>query len=186
MKPYLGIFRSGGATLLATLLAATANARMEPAPRLTPPPTFVVESTPQLSDSDRSFVTTAAARSMREMAISQAVLEQLSNPQLKSFAEQVIAERTAAVSDLAALAGQKGIDLPSQDEAAVTLDWSKRTDDLDRRYAGEMASQFEGAVKLFGEASSSPDPGISAFAQRTLPALQRQLAAARELQKSLD
>ena len=122
----------------------------------------------------------------RLVAVSQAVMERLSNPQLKSFAQQVITDDTVAGSDLAALAGLKGVELPAGDETPPSLDGSRKTADVDRQYLVEMVSDQEDAARLFEDASASGDPDVAAFAQKALSTLRRQLAAARAFQTAFD
>ena len=184
MNPRLGIsFRGNVAVFLGTL-ASISVAHVEP--RLTPTPTSFVVNASTLSRTEISFIATAGSVARKEISISRAVMDQLSNPQLKSFAQQVIAEHTLVEADLMALAQLKGVDVLSKDESAFSSDWSKRTGDVDRKYVREMVSDYEEAVELFEEAATSGDPDVAAFAQKTVPALQHQLAMVHDLEKAID
>jgi putative membrane protein len=109
-------------------------------PRLTPTPTSFVVNAAALSRADISFISTAESQARKEIAVSRAVMDQLSNPQLKSFAQQVIAEHTLVEADLGALAQLKGVEIASKDESAFPSDWSKRRGDVDHNYVREMVS----------------------------------------------
>ena len=122
---------------------------------------------------------------MKEVAVSQAVMDHLANPQVKSLAEKMIADHSAANTELAALAGSKGVELPAQDPDVYTS-WSKKTDDVDKKYVKEMVSDHEDAVKLFKKGSESKDPEIAAFAQKTLPTLEHHLEMVQDLNKSIN
>lgn len=167
------------ASLSTALLAQTDNVIPTP----TPTPT---SSEGTVAHSDRAFMKKAAKAGMKEITVSQAVMDHLSNPQLKSFAQQMVTDHTAANSDLMALAQQKGVELPAKDESSLSDDWSKKTGDLDRKYVKEMVSDHEEAVKLFEKASKSSDPDVAAFAQKTLPTLQHHLAMAQDLKTSIN
>jgi putative membrane protein len=103
---------------------------------------------------------------------------------VKAFAEKMITDHTAANNELANLAATKGVQLPPQDPDLFT-DWSKKTDDVDKKYVKEMLSDHEDAVKLFKKASESKDPEIAAFAQRTLPVLEHHYMMVQNLNVSL-
>jgi putative membrane protein len=186
MRPHLGIIPRGGAALVLAVLSSTLAARIEPTPQLTPTPTFFDTSSNSPSRADRSFMRKAAIAIGRQITVSQVVMDQLSSPQLKSFAQQVISDDTLAASDLAALAKQKGVEIPMRDESPLSDDWSKRTGDVDRQYVKEMATDHGDAVELFGEAATSGDPDVAAFAQKVLTTLQRRSASALDLQKAVD
>lgn len=122
---------------------------------------------------------------MKEIAVSQAVMDHLTNPQLKQFAQTMITDHSAANTELAKLAASKNFDLPPQDPS-IADEWSKKTGNVDSDYVKEMVSDHEGAVKLFEKASKSEDPDIAAFAQKTLPTLQHHLMMAQDLSTSIN
>jgi putative membrane protein len=186
VNPLLGILHRGGAALVLAAWAPALSAHMEPTPRLTPTPTSFETTSTEVSRDDRSFLTRSAALTRKKIVVSQAVMDQLSNPQLKSFAQQVIAEATLSGSDLMALAEQKGVEIAIKDETPLSEDWSRRTADPDHQYVAEMVSEVEYSLRVFEEASTSPDSDVAAFVRKTMPSLQRQLSAAEELQKAID
>lgn len=183
--------RTLGAALLAASLSSVALAQM-PTPTPTPAdgsmsPTPTPTEAPggaNLSHGDKAFLKKAAKSGMTEVAISEAVLDHLSNAQLKSFAQMMVTDHTAANNELASLAASKGVQLPPQNPDLVT-DWSKKTDDVDSTYLKKMVSDHEEAVKLFEKASKSSDPDIAAFAQKTLPTLQHHLGMAQDLKNQV-
>jgi putative membrane protein len=128
----------------------------------------------------------AAAAGAKEIAISQAVMDHLTNPQAKAFAQQMVTDHTAVNTDLMALAEQKGVQLSPRDDSSLSAEWSKKVDGVDRDYAKTMVSDHEEAVKLFEKASKSEDPDVAAFAQKTLPTLQHHLMMAQDLKKATD
>jgi putative membrane protein len=178
MNPSTGklSFRLGSAFAAASLCAVL-MAQVEPTP--TPEPTQVpaqgaAPGASALAHRDRSFLKKAAKGGMTEVAISEAVMDQLSDAGVKALAQQMIADHTAANAELASLAASKGVGLPPQDPDLVT-DWSKKTDGVDAKYLKVMLSDHEDAVKLFKKGAESADPAIAAFAQKTLPVLEHHL-----------
>jgi putative membrane protein len=171
---------------LLAVLSTSLAAHTESTPRLTPTPASIVANAGALSSADMSFMAKAATAATRQITVSQAVMDQLSNPQIKSFAQQVIAVATLASSDLTALAEQKGIEAHSMRGTPLPDDRSWKVANVDRQYVREMVSGHEEAVTLFEDASASGDQDIAAFAQKTLPELRHQLTVAQDLQKAID
>jgi putative membrane protein len=191
MKPsYTNLARPLAAALLAATLCTGLAAQVAPTPTPTPADATMPTPTPtpdteKVSHHDKEFLKKAAKSGMTEVAISEAVMDHLSNADLKAFAQQMVTDHTAANNELASLAATKGVMLPPQDPDLVT-DWSKKTDDVDKTYVKKMVSDHESAVKLFEKASKSTDADIAAFAQKTLPTLQHHLMMAQDLKTKLD
>jgi putative membrane protein len=171
---------------LSTALLAQVEPTQVPSPTTTPTPTATAAPTSTVAHSDRSFMRKAANAGAKEIAVSQAVMDHLSNAQAKTFAQQMITDHTQANTELMSLAQQKGVELPAKDDSSLAEDWSKKTGNVDREYAKEMVSDHEEAVKLFEKGSKSEDPDVAAFAQKTLPTLQHHLMMAQELKKATD
>ena len=171
------------ASLCSSLLAQT-FAQTTPTPTPDQPPSDVAKA-PSLSHHDRAFMKKAAGAGMKEIDVSRAVFDRLSNRHAKDLAQMMITDHTAANEELMALAANKGVTLPAED-VSVSADWAKKSGDLDRAYAKEMVSDHVGAVKLFENATQSTDPDVAAFAKKTLPALQHHLAMAQDLAKDVN
>jgi putative membrane protein len=132
---------------------------------------------------DKTFFEKAAKSGEKELIVSRAVLPNLSNPEVKAFAESMITDHTAANAGLKSLATSKGVTLPVL-ESKVGEKWVEKTKNADENYLEEMISDHKDAVELFEKASKSEDPEIAAFASTTLPKLQHHLATAKALKKS--
>ena len=118
-----------------------------------------------LAHRDRSFLENAAKGGMKEVAVSQAVMDHLTHAPVKDFANMMVSDHTSANTALAALAGSKGVELPPLDPS-VAEKWSKQGAGADKAYIDEMVGDHEDAVKPFLEkASQSTDADIAAFAQ---------------------
>ena len=163
---------------LAALLSCTVLAADEPALPNSPMP----ENQPAarshgmtLSSADRSFLLKAAKAGMKEVDVSRAVEDRLTDPSIKATAEMMITDHGKANAELAALAAQKGVDLAPDDMKAGDK-WSKKTKDLEEDYVKEMKGDHEDAVKLFTKGAKSDDPDVAAFATKTLPTLEHHLS----------
>lgn len=140
--------------------------------------------TDKLSHADKAFFEKAAKSGMKEVDVSQAVVERLMNPGVRAFAQSMISDHNAANSELMALAARKGAVLPA-DKMKDVEKWSKKNGNIDKDYIDEMKEDHDEAVKLFEKAAKSDDAEIAAFAQKTLPALQHHLAMAKSLKETL-
>jgi putative membrane protein len=165
------------ASLSPSLRAQTITLKLGP----TPPP---VRN--GVSPTDCCFLRRAAVTDEKEIAISEAVLGQLSNSELKAFARKMIADHSAANAELIALAHRKGTGFSVNDDSQSLDDWSRKSDDVDRRYVREIISDHLDAVDLFERAAKSGDPDVAAFATRTLATLQEHLVLAHDVRKTVD
>lgn len=138
-----------------------------------------------LARSDRNFLEKAAQSGLKEVSVSQGVLNRITNPQVKQFAEMMVSEHSRANAELMTLAASKGVTLPAK-ETKFADKWSKKTDEVDEDYMEEMVDDHDNAVKLYEKAAKSEDAEIAAFARKTLPKLQQHFAQAKELKKMVD
>ena len=165
---------------MATTLISTLSAETSALPN-SPVPAARADMS-ELSHSDRTFIEKAAKGGMKEVEVSQAVEGRLTDPQVKSFAQMMVTDHTAANTELASLAARKGVTLP-MDNMKTSEKWAKKDKDLDEDYVKEMKSDHEDAVKLFEKATKSDDADIAAFASKTLPTLQHHLSVVTDLKK---
>ena len=138
-----------------------------------------------LKHSDKSFIESAAKAGTEEVAISQAALPHLTNPQVKDFAQMIVTDHTAANQELAELATRKGVTLPTKQPS--TAKWEKANDkDYDEDYLEKMIKAHDDAVELFSKAAKkSEDPDVQAFAAKTLSTLEEHYGKAKQLKKAL-
>jgi putative membrane protein len=136
----------------------------------------------KLSRADRNFFEEAAKSGAKEVEVSNAVKGRLVNPQVRAFAETMIADHSAANTELQALAAAKGVMLPA-DKKNYTEKWTKNDGDIDEDYVETMEEDHEEAIKHFEKGAKSDDADIAAFARKTLPKLQHHLTEVRALKK---
>jgi putative membrane protein len=139
-----------------------------------------------LSSGDRSFVQAASSAGLAEIATAQLAQQRSASPQVRKFAERMIADHTQANSDLQQIVEQEDITLPTQpvgkDASAGARLRGLNGAAFDQAYLQAVVSDHQQAIALFSrEASSGQDPALKAFAQQTLPTLQQHLQLAQSL-----
>ena len=114
-----------------------------------------------------------------------------SNPEVKKFADAMLAEHMKVAEELKQLASSKQIEVSDQPGARhkAQIDKLSRLEGqpFDKEYAASIGvAAHKEAVKLFTDASQkASDPDIKAFATKTLSALQHHLEMANALQAAL-
>lgn len=169
--------------LLIGVVCARGETRMENSPSTTARPD--IERNQKVDGDVREFVEKAAKCGMKEVAISRSALPNLSNPQVRAFAEKIIAQHSKANAELTALAQAKGVSLPAPDQG-IARKWADNNKNTDENYIEAMVSDHKEAVDLFEDALDSEDAEIAAFASRTLPDLRQHLTVAQNLEKQVD
>ena len=139
-----------------------------------------------LSSADSTFANKAASGGLAEIKAAQQAQEKSTSPQVKTFANQMIADHTKANNELQQIAQQEKLTLPTQpaahDRATVQGMSSKTGANFDRGYAQEEVRDHQQDISLFEqEARSGRDPALKQYAQETLPTLRHHLEMARAL-----
>jgi putative membrane protein len=138
------------------------------------------EAAQNRADYDSEFMTKAASGGMLEVELGKLVLQRAITPEAKEFARHMVNEHTQANAELAQLAQRRKITLPTMmgdDQQDVYKDIAEKQGlPFDRGYLREMRQDHEEDIKLFSEAAQKAgDPGVRAFAGRTLPHLREHL-----------
>jgi putative membrane protein len=139
----------------------------------------------ELKGAEKNFAEKVAKASMSEVEISRVAAERSSNPRVREFAEQMIADHSRLNDELATLAANRGITLPAKDNVADK--WMKQNaKGFDRDYLKRMVSDHEDTVKLFQkQATEGVNPDLVAFARKHLDAIQHHLEQAKDLERFL-
>jgi putative membrane protein len=143
-----------------------------------------------LPSSDAKFLKKAAEGSRAEAALGKLAAERGNSDTVKKFGERMATDHGKAADELAKLAQDKGVTLPSDLDAK-----HKRLHDrlaklsganFDREYMREMVRDHDADVKEFErEAKSAKDPDVKAWVGRTLPTLKEHQQQAREVNASV-
>jgi putative membrane protein len=160
-----------------SLLAQAFTLKLGPTPA---PPSY------RVTPFDCFFMKKAAMTDEKEIEISEAVLGQLSTAELRDFARRMIADHTASNAELLALAERKGAGFSTSDDSLTVEDWSRKSDDIDRRYVREIIADQLDIVDLFEKASKSGDPDVADYAKRMLTNLRLHLVLAHDVRKAVD
>lgn len=141
----------------------------------------------KLARADVAFMKQAAENNHAEIESSRLAAQKASDPAVKAFAQQMVAEHGKTGQELAALAGAKGVELPDgpsmMQKGKLKLLETADGADFDRRYSETMGlAAHRDNIKLFQKASADArDADVKAFAAKTLPALQQHLQMAQKL-----
>jgi len=126
---------------------------------------------------DADFVMMAASGGLFEVESSKLALAGANSPDVKKFAEKMIADHEKANRELMQAAKQANLSPPDRmlDEHQKLLERVKgaKGQDLDRTYMDTQVTAHQEAVALFTSAArNAKDPGLKAFAAKTLPVIQ--------------
>jgi putative membrane protein len=131
------------------------------------------------------FVKKAAQDGMTEVEAGKVALSKSQDPEIRSFAERMVADHGKANAELATIAKSKGINAPksldAEHKAMVDSLASKSGKDFDRAYAEHMNMDHTKAISLFESAAGSNDKDFASFAQKTLPTLKEHKQLAEKL-----
>jgi putative membrane protein len=141
-----------------------------------------------VSNADQKFIMTAAKAGLKEVELSRIAAERATDPNLKQFAEKMVAEHSKANEELMQIATGKGISLPTTPDEklqqTITRLQGLSGAEFDRAYLKEAGvSEHEKAVKLFEQHSQKgSDADTKAFAAKVLPNIQEHLRMVREIE----
>lgn len=140
-------------------------------------------------ESASSFVDNASAKGIAEIEAGKLALEKGTAQDVKSFAQSMIDDHTAANEKLASIAKQKELEVSDN---ATLMDMAKKMilqvrdgESFDKAYANNQVVAHEQTIELFREyADKGDDAELKAFAKETLPKLEDHLKHAKELAKA--
>ena len=133
--------------------------------------------------SDQHFVREAADGGMAEVELGQLAVDKASNPQVKEFAQRMVADHSKANDQLKQIAANKGIELPAEPspKCKATKDRLSKLsgEQFDKAYMSDMLMDHKKDVAAFkSESANGQDPDIKQFAAQTLPTLEDHLQQA--------
>ena len=146
----------------------------------TPPP-------PALSAQDTSFVNSVAQSGTEEINAAQLAETNSHSARVKSYAQQMVSDHTAANQKLASIAQAKGVTPSMTPDDAHTQMMSQLQGEhgraFDRAYIQGQISDHQAIVQVMqNEIQSGTDPELKDFASTTLPVIQHHLQMAEALQ----
>lgn len=134
------------------------------------------------------FVQTATVSNTFEIQSSQLALERSQNEQIRQFAEQMIADHTAATERLTEAAQEDAVAvvqpyLDTRMQAMVDQLQAADEGNFDSQYVQMQIQAHEESIALF-EAFAGREGALGTFAAETVPALREHLEMAQGLQQS--
>lgn len=137
-------------------------------------------------DIEESFLRKVVRTHAFELQTSELALERTNTPEVRAMARQVIADRTRAKDELAVLLKARGITEPSaalepEQIQQIKLMQGEQNTDFDRIYLNAQHNARVDAIAAYRSFSMSGSPSeIRAWAAKSLPALEQQLASAQK------
>jgi putative membrane protein len=138
---------------------------------------------------DEMFVTKAAQGGLAEVQMGQLAEQKGASPEVKQFGKMLADDHTQANQELQQIAQQTNIPLPSQ-SSSIQQGESRKLQSLsgaafDKQFVATQLESHQKDIPVFKvEAESSTNPALKAFAQKTLPTLQKHLRRAEALSKA--
>ena len=135
---------------------------------------------------DANFVAKAWTGGIHEVELGKLAATNAADAEVKKFAERMVADHSKANEDLKPLARAANISLPEK----LTADQQKEIDrfktlkgaDFDRAYMAHQVKDHEKCEALCSRAIKElKDPGLKAFATKSLPTIQEHLKTARAI-----
>lgn len=133
----------------------------------------------------RNFIDEASAKGIAEIETAKLALDKATSADIKSFAQQMIDDHSAANKALAKLAADQALEVADDAElvskAKAMILELRDGESFDRAYANNQVVAHEQTIELFRKAVNSEDAQVSAFAKETLPKLEHHLQMAKDL-----
>ncbi|WP_296257218.1 MULTISPECIES: DUF4142 domain-containing protein [unclassified Pseudomonas] len=141
------------------------------------------------AQSNDDFVEDASAKGVAEVEAGKLAQEKGTAADVKSFADMMVKDHTAANNKLEAIANEKKLKVS---DSAQLLDKTKAmilelrsAKSFDQAYANNQVKAHEATIALFkDEADNGKDADLKAFAKETLPKLEKHLEDAKALAKA--
>jgi len=135
---------------------------------------------------ERKFLEEAAQHGVAEVDAGKLAASKATNAEVKKFGEQMAQDHGKANEELKQLASQKGVQVKEEPDRAHkrASDQLQKLSgaDFDKKYMGQMVKDHEEDVKKFQKmAKDAKDPEVRAFAEKTVPVLEKHLDMARQV-----
>ena len=137
----------------------------------------------------REFITFAFSSASLQARASELAASRDTRPEVKTFAQGMVAFRREQGPRLQAAAQEQNIQIPGakEFEHQVIFENLEPLDylALSRRYAEIQIQALEQELRAYGAAAQDADPRLKALAEATLPSLQQHLEGARRMREAV-
>ena len=180
---------TSAAVVAVGLIGAPASFAQSSQPRASGQPAASSAAKDTLNQEDKTFVKEAASGGIAEVQLSK-LAQKSENAEVKSFADRMVRDHTAANEQLTAIAGSLGVELPK----ALDSEHDRIREKLqtlhgkafDEQYVHAMVEDHNKAVKLFQQQErTGHNAELKQFAQKTLPTLEEHQKMALQLSQKL-
>lgn len=139
-----------------------------------------------VNSADEKFIKEAAAGGQAEVKLGKLASDKAASADVKSLAQTIVSDHTAANSELEALAQKKHVELSAviaPKSASMFQSLEKYSgNDFDKEYLKQMESDHKKDISDFESASKkAEDSDLKAFIDKTLPVLRQHLDKIKEL-----
>lgn len=152
-------------------------------------PATPATATSAMANGTSGFASEAAQGGMLEVRLAELALRKSNDSDVKSFANRMKKDHTAANDKLKEIVGSSGqlpVNLSAEQQQQVSSLESRSGKDFDKAYADMMVNDHQKDVSEFEDAeNSAPTQELRQFASQTLPTLKEHLKLAQQLQSKV-
>ncbi|CAM4287088.1 putative membrane protein [Pedobacter westerhofensis] len=142
----------------------------------------------KVDDDEATFMKKAAIGGMMEVDAGKVAMKS-TNPKVKAFAAQMVADHSKANAELKALAMKKEIILPAEypSEEKAHMDMMKKMTgaDFDKHYIDMMVTDHDKTIALFKTGAMAQDKEVKDFANKTIPVITGHFEKAKAIQAGM-
>ena len=136
--------------------------------------------------SEVDFTARVASCSLHHIELGKLAATNAADPELKKFAERMVADHTKALDDLKTAAKSANVPVPDKmdadDQKEVDRFRTLKGADFDKAYIAHMVKDHEKGEGLLNRAKNDlKNPGLKDFATRSIPIVQDHLKVARQI-----
>jgi putative membrane protein len=142
--------------------------------------------------SAEEFAKKAGAAGAAEVEMGKLGAEKATNPEVKAYAQKMVADHTKANKELMAAAKGKNLEVPAEPDMMhkgmmEKFEHQSADHDFNHDYMQQMVRDHKKVIEVFQSAANdaSLDPEMRALAKKTLPTLEAHLADAQKLEAKL-
>ena len=144
----------------------------------------------KMASGDAKFMKQVAQDGKAEVEVGKLAAEKGASDAVKKFGERMATDHAKAGEELAKLAQDKGVTLPTDVDAKHKRLHDKLAKlsgaDFDREYMKAMANDHDSEVKKFQrESKSAKDPDLRSWISKTLPTLEEHKQQAHQVRASV-
>jgi putative membrane protein len=145
----------------------------------------------RVTEDDREMMQDLAHANLAEIETGRLAVEKAQNAEVKKFAQQMIDDHSKSLQELQRVAQAKGVELPKETDfahkAMATALKALTGGFFDKQYMQHAGvGDHRRTVDLLQKVQQNArDQELKAYASKTLPAVQRHLTMARELEKKV-